>query len=953
MWMYYAVEHDLGYKGDQNSKELDRALEILKGATNLTTEAFEQFEEVLGKQKLLEGQTRVASSFVQSTNLSSEERVASQIQNLLDPENQELLSKLLQAHATNAVRVSQIASIVPILHDSLKKNERQALFSWLSKMQPKQNHKTIGKDFMTGSGKWLLEKPSFNEWREGKKSSILWLHGIPGSGKTKLVYSVIERFSNGNENDLAAGTLAFFYCTRNASEPERADPDEIMRSILKQLCCTKVVTPVREPLVSKYKELKEESDDDGVEEPPKPTCDECVDLIISLLESIPATIILDALDECDPDRRHELLLACDKIIQRSVNVVRIFVSSRDDGDIVCRLEKSPNVYIKTEDNHKDIKRFVLSEVGQSIAEKRLQAGIITEGLRKRIVDTLVEKSQGMFRWVSLQIQNLCDSQRIKHEIDVVEELGKLPRTLKESYEITYQRIQEAPTTSCRVAKLAMTWQLCAHTPLNTQEFITAVSVDTNATDPTGLYITLSPSQLFNMCRNLIVLDEETDMFRFAHLSVQEYLQERKDFATFTRGYRCKLQGDDYRTPLSIAIQSWDSEIIVLLLQKQNIDASLKEFGAEISLVIACEKEESKIVALLVQFEGIDVNARAGRGGTPLLIACQSENLEIITSLLQVKSIDINARDKRGRTSLFIACEKGTVKAVSLLLQFNVIDINAEDGRGRTPLSLACENENLEIITLLLQAKSIDVNAGRPLSIACDHGNQEIIKLLLRQKNIDINSSDSAGPVGTGTPLEIACKYGNMELVTLLLESKDIDVNAGIPLYAASQNGNLEIVTLLLQAKDVNINGKGLAKIPLASACEQNNLEIVKLLLENKDIDINARDHKDRTPLIIACEVGNLEIVTMLLQNTEVDVNAVPQVWARQQFDAVWVSPTSTALVTACGSGNMEIIQLLLRHKDIKVNTGDLTGDTVLLKAARMGNLEIATARTMLRKMRYT
>lgn len=75
----------------------------------------------------------------------------------------------------------------------------------------------------------------------------------------------------------------------------------------------------------------------------------------------------------------------------------------------------------------------------------------------------------------------------------------------------------------------MTWLLCAHRPLSTQEFITAVSVDTSATDTGGLYIALSPSQLLNICCNMIVLDEEMDMFRFAHLSVQEYLEGRGDF----------------------------------------------------------------------------------------------------------------------------------------------------------------------------------------------------------------------------------------------------------------------------------------------------------------------------------------------------------------------------------------------------------------------------------------
>lgn len=168
-----------------------------------------------------------------------------------------------------------------------------------------------------------------------------------------------------------------------------------MRSILKQLCCTKVDIPVREPLTSKYKELKEESDDDGVEEPAKLTGEECLTLLVSFLESSPATIVLDALDECDPARRHELLLALDIVIHKSAGKVKLFVSSRDDGDIVCRLGKSPNIYIKVSDNHKDVERFVNSEVQRSIREKRLLGGNVTEVLKTRIMNVLIAKSQGM------------------------------------------------------------------------------------------------------------------------------------------------------------------------------------------------------------------------------------------------------------------------------------------------------------------------------------------------------------------------------------------------------------------------------------------------------------------------------------------------------------------------------------------------------------------------------
>lgn len=186
--------------------------------------------------------------------------------------------------------------------------------------------------------------------------------------------------------------IASFYCVRSTAEPERADPDEILRSILKQLSSPSPDLRIREPVVKAYKEKMEEAKEHN---PEKLMLDETVEVILALLETNPAIIIIDALDECDPDRRHELFEALDTIIQQSASLVKVFVSSRDDGDIVCRLTLSLNVFIGTSDNEADIKCFVRTEVARAIKKKRLIKGIISEQLKDRIVETLIDGAHGM------------------------------------------------------------------------------------------------------------------------------------------------------------------------------------------------------------------------------------------------------------------------------------------------------------------------------------------------------------------------------------------------------------------------------------------------------------------------------------------------------------------------------------------------------------------------------
>jgi hypothetical protein len=276
---------------------------------------------------------------------------------------------------------------------------------WISSIPFEEHHRAMVRDRLHGSGNWLLQKPEFDEWMKSSMSSIIWLHGIPGSGKSKVVSTVVDYFlaqtrrRNGNSQDLEetlpqAVPMAYFYCLRDAADSQRADPEEILRSILKQLACSVTYTSIRDPVVTAYRQRKKLSSFHG-SEPPSPSGLECLYLILELLEDNPAIIIIDALDECDPERRHDLLQALDTIIEYSTGLVKVFVSSRDDSDIVWKLANSPNIYISAKDNSRDIANFVHSELGNAIAQKRLLGGKVSAELQEQISSTLISRAQGI------------------------------------------------------------------------------------------------------------------------------------------------------------------------------------------------------------------------------------------------------------------------------------------------------------------------------------------------------------------------------------------------------------------------------------------------------------------------------------------------------------------------------------------------------------------------------
>jgi hypothetical protein len=162
---------------------------------------------------------------------------------------------------------------------------------------------------------------------------------------------------------------------------------------LEQVSSNTAELPIREPVVKIYKQKKKENRALPPKEPL--TLDETTDIPLKIFEENPVTIVIDALDGCDPGERHNLLSALDTIITESASLVHVFVSSRNDGDIVCQLEESPNIFIRASDNSADIARYVHDQVSEATRKKRMARGKVSPETKELIISTLIEGAQGM------------------------------------------------------------------------------------------------------------------------------------------------------------------------------------------------------------------------------------------------------------------------------------------------------------------------------------------------------------------------------------------------------------------------------------------------------------------------------------------------------------------------------------------------------------------------------
>jgi hypothetical protein len=129
-----------------------------------------------------------------------------------------------------------------------------------------------------------------------------------------------------------------------------------------------------------------------------------------------------------------------------------------------------------------------------------------------------------FRWVALQLQALCD---LKTDQAIRERIGKLPPRLEDLYQELLFKIENSPAQADRqYARNTFSWLLSARMPLKTDEFLVAISKSIGLGPGT-----LTKKHVLDLCCNLVIFDPTLETFRFAHLSVREYLEMRTEYTT--------------------------------------------------------------------------------------------------------------------------------------------------------------------------------------------------------------------------------------------------------------------------------------------------------------------------------------------------------------------------------------------------------------------------------------
>lgn len=834
---------------------------------------------------------------------------------------------------------------------------------WLSPARVELNHTAAMKLRHSGTGRWFLGSEAFRDWLDGD-NTFLWIHAIPGAGKTILLSSIIEYLK---ENICSADVgLAYFYC--DYKEMQKQEPSNILSTLLCQLGTRNAA--IFHQLQSYFQERYKENPAFS------PGFDELRGQFPVFLEgsSDQVLLVVDALDECT---QRDCIASALKTIFESCPMVKIIVSSRQEREIAHVFEELPEFRITQSHMAPDIESFVKAEIAGRIKSKKLK--IRKPELQSIICDMLVAKADGMFQWVKCQIEVLTTLGTDKL---ILTALDNLPRDLVGTYSRILERIDREHEHLESVQRL-LQWLVKGTRSLSLDELAECIGIDLDEDNDEmdfGAILT-DPQDVLNLCGSLVTLSEGGQV-SLAHYTVKEFLLSdtaRNKMPSFYVGgdeveaalaktcltylnYSDFVSGaisdeDRYRDLigeyrfLGYTAQSWavhasraEEDVEELILGLLRSDEGGRGNLLLWSQVFQCCKAAGRFVVptsvdsiyyaslfglprslqfLLEQGTNLDLQ---DADSDPLKAAVTEGHGEVVKILL---GHGIGMESSNLDRYLYIAASKGHDTLVVTLLEKGA-SIDSNGGKQGTALQIAALEGHKEVVQTLLEhgasTKIVSARFGTPLTAAAEKGHQGCFQLLLNA------GASIHGKGGWYAYPLVSALVGKNDVIIQILLNKGANVNLTggrhvCALMAASAVSKIEWVEKLIKAgaKVNDENDKGADA--LHSACCAKRLEVVKLLLDN-GADVNAKGGRHRNALNAASSSGCLSIVVYLL-NAGADASA---------FDESY----GTALQAAVLGGHCAIVEELAPKCDVNA-PGGVKGSALVI-AANIGDV------TMLRTL---
>jgi ankyrin repeat protein len=422
--------------------------------------------------------------------------------------------------------------------------------------------------------------------------------------------------------------------------------------------------------------------------------------------------------------------------------------------------------------------------------------------------------------------------------DAIEALSALPANMESAYVEIFDRIDKAKKPT--VIKV-LSWLFHAQRPLLKDELREAIAVCPGRTTlPKPL---VHSDALIQYCQGLITLDEESEIIRFTHFTVREFLSPPQcqeellsvvdlakvcltylTFEVFEQG-RCRNENsyekriNDYRFS-KYAIQFWGlytrgrgekDKTVLDALQKLFRSPQKRVAIHQLKLLIQPYPWTHSQIMELSDLElnlCMPLHMIANEGlSTVYDFICTAQvdasvhELDITAVRQRFQDIDlgtVHSRDIFNSTPLLEAARNGHSSMVNQLLKDGA-DVKAQDKDGLTALHLAAGHGHKDTMIVLLNSgadvKPQDKDGWTALHRAAWYGHKDTAIALLNS-GADVKAQDKDG----WTALHLAASYGHKDTATALLNSgadvKQQDKDGCTALHETSDDKQTDIEDIL-------------------------------------------------------------------------------------------------------------------------------------------------------------
>lgn len=792
----------------------------------------------------------------------------------------------------------------------------------------------------TGTCMWFLDHPHYREWTEKQSSSLLWVSGDPGCGKSVLSSFLVDEFVEElRSSETASQSLVcYFFCKDDNDEQKSGTL--VLSAILHQLLKYRpeLIDYAMPEFHSKGKKFTEEfATLWGI-------------FITSVENSGLETVacIIDGLDECEETTRGLLISSLTSYYSSSragiqcQTSLKFIVTSRPLPSIENGFFEVRTVRLKAEDETRAITGDITLAIRERL-DKLQSVRRISGTIRKKLENHLICNADRTFLWASLTIEMLEKSTKAS-ESAFDEILENLPKSLDAMYE---KILNQTPDQDEAILILQII--IAAFRPLTLDEINVAMSIRERHGTLKDLERDLEPC-VERTLRNLCGL-----FIRAIGSKVYLVHQTGKEF----------LSGALHNTSPSQQVWKHCLSIVhadLVLCQRCIWYISLKDFEE-----LTEEDFEKKLSTLRDSFPFLNYATKHwifhfDETGleyrdlcTKILQICYTPSKRVLWTALDCHNYIIGLRyylksgnwRQNSSAALTVGSYLGSRSLVRLALNKEYIQITTNQGSisvVSTPLSVG---------------ESVDMLCGDyrlALLAAIDSGHADVFELLL-QHGLKVN--DTSGRLDLR--LLRATEKSDTTLLQLLLD-QEVEINMRDQdrdslLEIAIGKGHADVVKLLLQhGPNVNdTNGK--EDPPLLRATGKSDLYVMQSLLD-LGANVNIRSYRHEAVLQIAIDKDYLDGVQLLLRHganandtgallraTEQSNAAVLQLLLDYGADASMKNQEyNSALQLATKNGSAQTIQLLLDYgADANVRIGVAIPPLIL--GVRLAALRLQAAPT--------